>query len=70
MAMNVAYTIPRFQFDREPAYSGQPKQYVLRVRDMPSDDKPREKMLKNGPSSLTTNELLAVVLSTNFYQEG
>ncbi len=38
------------------------KQYVLKVKDMPREDKPREKMLISGPTSLTLVELLAVVL--------
>ncbi len=36
--------------------------YVLKVKDMPAEDKPREKLLLSGPSSLTLVELLAVVL--------
>lgn len=36
-------------------------QYVLRVRDLPSHEKPREKMLAAGPASLTQAELLAVL---------
>ncbi len=38
------------------------KQYVLKVKDMPIEDKPREKLLISGPSSLSLVELLAVVL--------
>lgn len=38
------------------------KQYVLKVKDMPSEDKPREKMVRTGASSLSLAELLAVVL--------
>jgi DNA repair protein RadC len=35
--------------------------YVLRVRDLPIDDKPREKMAKYGPSALNMAELVAVL---------
>lgn len=35
--------------------------YVLRVRDMPIEDKPREKMMKYGPSALDMAELVAVL---------
>lgn len=35
--------------------------YVLRVRDMPSEDKPREKLAKYGPSALSMAELVAVL---------
>lgn len=38
------------------------KQYVLRVRDLPADERPREKMLKDGPGILSIHELLAVIL--------
>lgn len=36
--------------------------YVLRVRDLPLEDKPREKLLAFGPSGLTHAELMAVLL--------
>lgn len=36
-------------------------QYVLRVRDLPQHDRPREKLLAAGPSALTQAELVAVV---------
>ena len=38
--------------------------YVLRVRDLPQESKPREKMIKQGPEALSLPELLAVVLNT------
>lgn len=40
------------------------KQYILKVKDMPSYDKPREKMLRLGSSSLSLVDLLAVILVT------
>jgi DNA repair protein RadC len=36
-------------------------QYVLRVRDLEDNDKPREKLLELGPKSLSLAELLAVI---------
>ena len=36
-------------------------QYVLRVKDMPEDDRPRERMLKNGPTDLSVAELVAIL---------
>ncbi len=36
-------------------------QYVLRVRDMPSSDRPREKMLRTGATNLSVAELIAIV---------
>lgn len=35
--------------------------YVLRVRDMPDDERPREKLLAAGPQNLTLAELLAIL---------
>lgn len=35
--------------------------YVLRVRDMPDDDRPRERMLKLGPGGLSVAELMSVI---------
>lgn len=35
--------------------------YILRVKDLPNNDRPREKMLEHGASYLTIPELLAVV---------
>lgn len=35
--------------------------YVLRVRDMPLEEKPREKLAKYGPSALSMAELVAVL---------
>lgn len=46
------------------------RQYVLKMRDLPEEDKPREKLLKNGPASLSINELLSVVLNTGTKKEG
>ncbi|MES2409387.1 MAG: DNA repair protein RadC [Patescibacteria group bacterium] len=46
------------------------KKYVLTVRDLPNDDKPREKFLKLGASSLSAQELLAIVLNTGTKKEG
>lgn len=45
------------------------KPYVLKIRDMPSEDKPREKLLKYGPSNLSAAELLAVILNTGSKNE-
>lgn len=54
--------------EESPTYGGRDsvqipsKHYVLKIKDMPNEDKPREKMLISGPTSLTLVELLAVVL--------
>lgn len=43
--------------------------YVLRVRDLPIEDKPREKLLAAGPGSLTHAELIAVLLGVGTRKE-
>ncbi len=43
--------------------------YVLKIKDMPSEDRPREKLRKYGPSALSNQELLAVLLSTGTKKE-
>ena len=40
------------------------RDYVLKIRDMPLDGKPREKLIKQGPDALSLAELLAVILNT------
>lgn len=37
------------------------EQYVLRVRDLPIEEKPREKLTQFGPSSLSMAELVAIL---------
>lgn len=49
---------------------GTPKQYVLRVRDLPNEEKPRERLMRHGPSTLSASELLAVILTTGTTKEG
>lgn len=45
-------------------------EYVLRIRDMPHEEKPREKMIAYGVDVLTVNELLAVVINVGTKKEG
>lgn len=46
------------------------REYVLKVKDLPEDERPREKLLAHGPGSLSSSELLAVVLGTGTRKEG
>ena len=46
-----------------------PRQYVLTIRDLPTEDKPREKLLAHGPDCLSGTELLAVILTTGTRKE-
>ncbi len=46
------------------------RQYkITRVKDMPDEERPREKMLESGPGALSAAELLAVVLGTGTKKE-
>lgn len=46
-----------------------PDSYVLGVKDLPDDQKPREKMSRLGPDSLRVAELVAVVLGVGTTKE-
>lgn len=46
------------------------KQYVLKIRDLPYEQQPREKMLHQGPAALSMVELLAVILNVGTTKEG
>lgn len=36
----------------------------MKIKDQPVDFRPREKMIRNGPESLTSEELLAIIISS------
>ena len=43
--------------------------YSYKLRDLPNEDRPREKMIEQGPTSLTLQELISVVLNTGTKSE-
>lgn len=45
------------------------KKYVLKLRDLPADERPREKLIKYGPQVLSLHELLAIVLGVGTKKE-
>ncbi len=45
------------------------KRYVLKIKDLPQEERPREKLLKHGPSPLSISELLAIILNTGTKKE-
>lgn len=47
----------------------QERKYILKVRDLPKKDKPREKLVELGPSALSIQELLSVILVTGTKKE-
>ena len=44
--------------------------YQIRVKELPEDVRPREKLIRCGPDALSDGELLAVVLNTGIRGEG
>lgn len=47
----------------------QEKRYLLRIKDLEDGEKPREKLIKFGPNSLSSAELLAIILNTGTRKE-
>ncbi len=48
---------------------GSAREYVLKIRDLPLEDKPRERLIKQGPEILSIQELLAVILNVGTKSE-
>lgn len=46
------------------------KTYALKIRDLPAEEKPREKLFKFGPAVLSNQELLAIIINTGTKKEG
>ncbi len=70
--MTTSYKIVQsdFMFDDVLADEISNKQYTLTIKDMPTEDKPREKLAHYGPSALSVQELVAVILTTGTKKEG
>lgn len=45
------------------------RKYILSFKDLPDEDKPREKLIKHGPAVLSSVELLAIILNTGTKKE-
>lgn len=45
------------------------RQYIMKVSDLPDEEKPREKLIASGPKGLSITELLAIVLGTGTKRE-
>jgi DNA repair protein RadC len=43
--------------------------YKLRITDIPAEDRPRNRLLKGGPTSLSNSELLSIILRTGSVAE-
>lgn len=46
------------------------REYPLKIHDLPDDERPREKLVSQGPEALSMQELLAVVLVSGTTKEG
>lgn len=55
--------------DNDIIINDQGKKYVLKIRDLPAEEKPREKLVKYGPDALALHELLAIILNTGTKKE-
>lgn len=65
-ACSLNYTIK----DTDLLLDDAPNQYVLRIRDLPQEEKPREKLIALGVKALSVNELLAIILTVGTKKEG
>lgn len=45
------------------------KQYIGRIKDLPEQEKPRERLIEHGPTVLSAQELLAIVLGVGTKKE-
>ncbi len=63
------YTIPQTDLVLIDASALSERSYVLKIKDMPAEDKPREKLLATGPANLSVAELLAIVFNTGSKNE-
>jgi DNA repair protein RadC len=59
------YKLPQRDF----IVSDTERPYAPRLRDLPMEDKPREKLIKYGPDLLNLSELLAIVFGTGSKKE-
>jgi len=41
----------------------------MKIRDLPSQNRPRERFLKHGPEALSNAELFAIILRTGIINE-
>lgn len=63
-------TRPKYSFKENDLFlDNEGKRYILKVKDMADEDKPRERLIKHGPEILSTQELLAVILNVGTRKE-
>ncbi len=61
IVVSTTITTPYSLFDNDLLLDAPVREYVLRVKDLPDDDRPREKLMQLGARNLSIVELLAVL---------
>lgn len=56
--------------DNDLLFGAENDKYVLRIKDLPKEEKPREKLILFGAKALSVNELLAIILAVGTKKEG
>src|SRR2546430_2050921 len=54
---------------QRPTPNASPPEYTVMIRDLPRDQRPRERLAAYGPQALSTAELLALLLRSGTAQE-
>lgn len=68
--MNTIYSLKNNDLILDESLVKNVKQYVLKIRDLPQELQPRQKILSQGPTALSMVELLAVILNVGTTKEG
>lgn len=68
--MKTVYKVKNNDLILDESFAKDVKQYILKIRDLPQESQPREKMLNQGVGSLSMVELLAVILNVGTTKEG
>lgn len=64
-------TLPRYRMQANAlVLDNAERRYVITIRDLPDDEKPRERLIEAGPRALSAAELLAVVFGNGTKKEG
>lgn len=69
LLMTTATITPYTLRDTESIMGEGHDRYVLRVKDLPDSEKPREKLLASGPANLSAAELVAILLNVGTKKE-
>lgn len=56
--------------DNDLVFNDENNRYVLRIKDLPQEQKPREKLISLGAKALSVNELLAIIIAVGTKKEG